>query len=183
LASTLLAMLIRVRRMSPRVGRCSHPPTIQNISSLCQREDRGSSRARLSAGAGPLSRPARRCLHPRQGSRARPYGASRRCPAKRRPGTWPGRNSTRTSTSLSGLKSSRRTDPNSANRAIWCRRQNADTVSRSDPEVWICRLAASGVYDDAIRVMPRPRVIQSGDVTTASARRFGGRLDPRSSQA
>ena len=43
----------------------------------------------------------------------------------------PGWNSTSTSTSLSARKSSRRTEPNRASRAMWCRRQNADIASRS----------------------------------------------------
>src|SRR5216683_3264773 len=47
------------------------------------------------------------------------------------PGTCPDSNSTRTSTSLSGRKSSRRTDPKSASLRMWFRRQNPASLFRS----------------------------------------------------
>src|SRR5712691_3830609 len=50
---------------------------------------------------------------------------------KAKPGTWPASNSTRTSMSLSGRKSSRRTEPNKASRRMWFLRQKSAIFSRS----------------------------------------------------
>jgi len=61
---------------------------------------------------------------------------------RRSPGTQPGSNSTRTSTSLVGPKSSRKIDPNSDSRRIRLRRQNAaiEVSGKSTP----CRVIAIG---------------------------------------